>query len=463
MCGAHSRPLHDPRSGITYVGKVGPTPTDARFEKKYLTALDEQGNEKWTFPGASMTSDPVLDLEGRVCFRSRDRLHAVDADGREVWSVPTSDASRWDPPFDTREAESLFGDLPFKMAPHVAADGTVYVVAADDALGFKNCRLMAVRDGREQWSRRLTSPSSSVEVAGTDAVLRETVEAPKPPPSLLERIFSPREDPSYTQRITRLDPQGAVRYSTLWGDSVTQSWSDDFPTARFAAGPDGSAYICRGDGLVAALASDGSPAWMRETGPTASDGKRHAWILTDPLTDSAGNVYVTTSVRDPQNEHVNGVHAVKLAPDGATRYDVIVGTYPFKDLAPVLTPKGELVVVTESRDGGIARVEEEHVTVVAPDGRITQDLVCTSTGVGNWNTENGLIRSLAPGRDGELIVELEPYYYTSPGGRSIVAVPTDRPDPKAAVDPVAPANPAGTVEVQDEQVVIGGVKIPRRQ
>lgn len=456
--------LHDSRSGNTYVPKVGSLPIDQRFEKKYLTALDEQGNERWTFTAASMTSDPVLDPQGRVCFRSRERLHVIDADGREFWSVRTADASTWEPPFNIREPESLSGIAALNVAPRIGADGTIYVLTSDDALGFKNCRLMAVRDGREQWSRPLTSPSSNVEVAGSDVVVRETVEAPQPPPSLLERIFAPRKDPSYVQRVTRLDANGTVRYTKTMGDPVKLSWSDDFPTARFGAGPDGGAYIALRRGQLTALAADGSPAWTRELGPTDAGNRAGAWIQADPLTDGDGNVYVTAYVHDPSHDDRNGMHAMKIALDGSVRYDSLVGTGRDKNVKPVLTPKGELAIVTETRGGGIARVEEEHLTVVSPDGHIAQDLVCTSTGAGGWNTDHGLIRSVSPGRDGELIVELEPYYYTSPGGRSILVVPIDRP-PKASsqVETDAPTHASGTVEVGEGQVVIGGVKIPRRQ
>lgn len=464
VTGMGRRSLHDTRSGNTYVPKVGPSSIDQRFEKKYLTALDPHGNERWTFTAASMTSDPVLDAQGRVCFRSRERVHVIDADGREAWSVPTADAGTWEPPFNTREPESLSGSAPLNVAPRIGPDGTIYVLTSDDALGYKNCRLMAVREGREQWSRPLMSPSSNVEVAGSDVVVRETVEAPQSPPSLLERIFVPRKDPSYVQRVTRLDANGTVRYTKTMGDPIKLSWSDDFPTARFGAGPDGGTYIALRRGQLTALATDGCATWTRDLGPTDAGNRAGAWIQADPLSDGDGNVYVTAYVHDPSHDDRNGMHAMKIALDGALRYDTVVGTGRHKGVPPVLTSKGELVVVTETRGGGIAQVEEEHLTVVSPDGHIAQDLVCTSTGAGGWNTDHGLIRSVSPGRDGEVIVELEPYYYNSPGGRTITVVPTDRP-PKASsqIESGVPTQKPGTVEVREEQVVIGGVKIPRRQ
>jgi len=94
-----------------------------------LYAIDQNGNEKWTYPtGAAIHSSPAIGSDGTIYFGSNDNnLYAVSSSGNPVWS------------FDA-------GGL-INGSPTIGSDGNIYV-------GSNNGKLYAVNpgNGSEVWS-----------------------------------------------------------------------------------------------------------------------------------------------------------------------------------------------------------------------------------------------------------------------------------------------------------------------
>lgn len=234
----------------------------ATMEPGYsLIAVNQNGVEKWRYQtGASITSAPVLGLDGTIFFGSTDTyIYAVNPNGTLRWRYPTGD--------------QVMGSA------SIADDGTVYIASWDGYLYALN-----PGSGSLVWKCHIAHGSKANPAIGLD-----------------ETIYIGEGT------LFAINPNGTVKWTFIPGSGNNIEWSST------AISADGIIYFGTniGDdagGDIIAVNPDGTKHWQQQI----SD--RH--VDSSPAIGSDGTVYIGCANfgpgylyafgRGPLNAHAHG-------------------------------------------------------------------------------------------------------------------------------------------------------------
>lgn len=287
------------------------------IDKWYLTALNSDGTVKWAFTEERGQSDPVLDKEGNIYFRTDKNLYSLDPDGNVNWKFP--DGGSWN-------------DSP----PVIGPDGTVYIVAAQDHISFKdeNQALVAIKDGKELWRYKshgdyTGDPQPLVGKDGTiyfgaDKDVKKGI------------IFKKTEEKPF---LIALNPDGSEKFK-----ADVKYWPS-YVSTQLTEGPDGTIYACHGDKELTAFNPDtGKEKWHFHLDNRVKMDRAIARLNQVPGFDEEGNLYLASDITSNYPEG----YLIKMNSNGEKIWEKSMGTG--FSTRPHIGPDGRIWVGTGRGD-----------------------------------------------------------------------------------------------------------------
>lgn len=394
----------------------------------YLTALDSLGTIKWIYKDENLAhnSNPAIDGQGNVYFRTDRGVVALDPSGQKKWSFPV---------------QSHCGTSETPLA--VASDGTVYVTTVSVT---GNMALTALKEEKggvgEKWhydTKNNIHNGNPVSLGKDGTVFLAAREEEEH--SAIGIIFgAPRNDTHY--RIIALDPDnGNEKYKI---DAAPRMGSKTYITSD----DDGTVYVSHGIGYnnsmkvdernrVSAFSSKGKEKWSYDVPqlPCVKDSLDRVDINQAPTVDKDGNIYVAT---DGTNSYPDG-YLVKLDRKGHETWRITVNDDRFAT-KPQIGPDGNIYVGT--RKG--------MLNIYDGDGKLRNSM-CAGKMLDN---------NFCFGEKGEVYLNTE--------GRVIALQPDISRLPEDQINKLGEAEESGskpeaTITEDDRFVVIGDVKLEKRE
>ncbi len=350
-------------------------------------------------------------------------------------------------------------DLPERQSPVIGPDGTVYVITASPHARsydneWENLRIMAIRDGSEAWSRRLEYSGISgpeIKAHGDLHHVSRTVTKDYET-NLLNRIRGKEDKSSFMDCLEILGNDNTVRhYAPVIPPRDVESFSAHFyidnSPLPFGIAPDGSACKMRDHGTAQGFSPEGRPTWaFTFSSRTLLCQGEKSEITADLVYDREGNLYLTGYHHD---DTANGrwiTRIVKLDGTGTLQYDCIVPGMCPELITPVVTDRGELVVVTHEPDKYGKGVQ--HVLFIGTEGEVRRDIKADP----GFCWDNGFIQNIMPGAEGEVLLER-----LGQGKRAVLGI-SARPLKESVIE--ASEKQEDKIEVTDREIIIDDVRMP---
>lgn len=265
-----SETVFDAKNNCVYCGLEDP---NSSGETKYhLTCLNTDGSVRWKFDQREFGQGPALDNDGNVYFLGDNVLCAIDKDGNEKWNTY----------LDNQDDQEDRDDRTQK--PVVSSDGTVFVATRSDEDVNENGIIYAVKNGEVSWkyliARRnskkdtiLAAKDGSVYIAGKKEVIEKGMFKDK---IKIQNFF------------IGLRPDGTEKFRVPVEDWPTTA------TGSLTEGPDGTIYTVQGDGFIKGYSPDGTEKFSRQiTKKAQRPGKGNGFNPSySPTIDKFGNFYL---------------------------------------------------------------------------------------------------------------------------------------------------------------------------
>ncbi len=235
-------------------------------DKYYLTCLNKDGSVRWKFDRGEFKEGPALDNDGNIYFTGDNILYAVDKDGNEKWNI------------------YLDNNDEVKRKPLVSPEGTVFVETMSDEDNNENGIIYAVRDGEVSWKYRTAQRNSR-----TDSIL-----ATKDGSLYIAGKKEVREKKLFKDKITAknfligLRPDGTEKFRV-----PVEGWPSAYE-GNLTEGPDGTIYAVQNDGVLKGYSPDGVEKFSRQiTRQGKPAGKGNGFTPSyPPVIDEWGNSYL---------------------------------------------------------------------------------------------------------------------------------------------------------------------------
>lgn len=380
----------------------------------YLTAFDTGGAVKWSYGDSAAKSSPVLDKDKNVFFRTKNGLVVLDPNGKEKWSYPINSSSWSDAP------------------PAIGPDGTVYIISKNpDAIGTgsKNLRLTAVNKGKELWHYNAVGDYTGDPqvLVGKDNKVYLNASIQKREMSFGGLVWGDRKE---VPSLIALNSDGTENWT-----KPVDSWPS-YTIGSLSEGKDGTIYACHGNKKLTAFnPNNGKERWTYEMKDhqKISHASAMSRFTQAPVVDDDGSIFIgtTTVANYPEG------YLVKLDKFGKEQWKTSApGGYRTK---PHFGPDGKIYIGTDV----------EELRVLDKQGN---DL--RSYTVGNANNfdfgDNGEIYL----NTYERILALHPDAAKLRDGRR-------REELEKVQETPEETNKPSQIEVEDQFVVIGGVRLRR--
>ncbi len=378
------------------------------LEKWYLTAMNSNGTVKWSFTEEKGASDPVLDKEGNIYFRTNKNLYSFDPDGNIKWKFPN---------------DGSWNDSPPALGP----DGTVYILTAQDHISFQdeNQALVAIKDGKELWRYKAHGDHTGdpQPLVGKDGTIYfgANKDVKK------GFIFREKEEKPF---LIALNPDGSEKFR-----AKVKYWPS-YVSTQLTEGPDGTIYACHGDKELTAFdPQTGKEKWnfhlddrvkMDYSGSIAR-------LNQVPTFDEEGNLYIASDIT---SSYPDG-HLIKLDSQGKEQWEKsFKGGFSTK---PHLGPDGSIWL-------GTGRGE---LTSYSKDGELK----------GKYHVGHMSSNNFAFGNDGEIFLNTEKRIIAfQPDMEKIPSNAEQLIENSAEKSESEPEEPG--IKVGKNFVEIGGVKLP---
>ena len=425
----NSNTLYDPKTNTAYTAMGG-------IGNAYLTAIDKEGNVKWTFGEevVSRFNSPVMDGKGNLYFRSEWKVYSVDKDGKKKWDFPVQ-----------RHAGT--SEAPIK----VGKDGTVY--ATTTSLSGK-LTLMAIKEEngkpKVKWTYETHNNvhnKNPLEVVEDGTVYVCGIE--KDAKTEVSRDFPFIEVKDYDQaKVIALNPDTGGEMFKV--DVAKRMAGKSFLTE----GPEGRVYIAHGienkeswkrddHNRITAFSKtwNGWKKWDYDLPikPGQSGGFDQIYLDQAPCVDDEGNIYVASNA---MGSYPDG-HLVCLDTSGEEKWKITINNDRFTT-KPQVGPDGNIYVGSKNGD----------LHIYDKKGKFKNKIH-----VGEMNSNN-----FSFGTDGEVILNTR--------FRTVAIQPDIKKIPKKAWEKLKELDknreqktPEEMLRIEKEEdfVVIGGVKLPKRK
>ncbi len=385
-------------------------------KKYYLTCLNTDGSVRWKFDKAAFKMGPVQDGDGNIYFSGKHNLFAIDKNGTEKWSMK----------LDGLEAAT--------EKPLVSPDGTVFVSVPDDN-DTDERKIYAVRNGEISWTYKpdqwdkdthsiMAGKDGSLYIAGRKKVVTKGFFKDK---TTVENL------------LIRLNPDGSEKFRVS-----VEDWPNTVDGA-LCQGPDGTVYTLQNNGFVKGYSPEGTEIFSRQiTGKGLAPGKgMNPWY--PPVIDKFGNMYLFVN-------RGQSAELIRLDKDGNEIWR--------KETRDRYTSRPHLLP-----DGNIAiGMEDEHIHVFDMRGRHKMKFLIGSEE--RINKANGygmrdnikIVDDFAINEVGRIFV--------SAGNRTLaydsrIELQEKITGKMEGTETVSLND--GTITLEDENVVIGGVKLKRNR
>lgn len=398
----------DTKNKIVYAGR-------GSSKKWYVNAFSTDGKEKWCFREEPATCSPAIDKEGNVFIRTEKNLYKLDRDGNKKWKFP------------------ITGSFLKESPPVVTPDGTVYLIMKNPLPKTENAdhlRLIAIKDGKEKWHYDAafgTLKKPQVLVGGDGTVYLAAGKEVKGGISRKKKLESCliALNPDGTEKFTRQVDDGWVRYS----DSC------------LSEGKDGSIYAIHGEleHQVSAFTPGGKEKWHRDI-ETLPGLEKQFSISHAPTFDRHGNLLLVVNVFGPKS------YLAMLDRKGNIGWSKTFNQ--FINTKPQMGADGKIYAMDHTR----------NLHILDEDGKTLETYNLRKTGEGA-EPGSGHEGNFTFGENGELYIN------------AITRLLAFQPDlskwrPKIEIHPtegaVHKSYPSKQIiEVGDEHVIIGGVKLER--
>lgn len=406
--------VYDPNNKCIY---CAPETKDSSGKKKHkLTCLNNDGSVRWEAKHrGAVTSGPYLDRDGNVHFAGKNEFSALDKDGKKKWN------------FKIDGTKSLDG------MPVVSGDGTVILVTKEnDPARFRERTLQVIKNGKLSWTAPagiagtiITGKDGSIWIASLDETNgREP--------------GSRQTTPEYY--IKGLNPDGTEKFRVIAGDLP------GLYSGSLSEGPDGTVYSLQNDGFIKAYSTDGSKTFsiqLKEKGKAGSKDKV-LYPRYPPVIDESGNLYIIAG-KGPTD------CLISLGKDGKELWRYESGDK--FECNPHLMPDGNIATLMGDGNIHIFNRKGTHLKHLVTSGEHLPG------GASGSEEDRGEVNyRFASDENGRIFV--------SSGNRTMAfdtGVNLENRLKESADKPGESSPENGIIRMEEENVIIGGVKVKKNR